>query len=313
MDRVSTSNGPTPVLLACAHGTRDPAGQSAVAALVAAVRTALPDVTVVDTWVDVQEPDLAARTAELAGHDAVVVPLLLSAGYHVFVDMARAVRGTPRHRVAAALGPDRGLARIMARRLAEAVRVSGGPDVGPGDRIVMVAAGSSDPRAGEDCERTARLLTEEVGLPVTPAYLSAARPTLPEAVAEARRELGTPPEDRAGDDAAAERRGDPGCPEAPTESEIRAAAAGDAAVPPPCPVSPAHQPTTSATPRSGHGGAAGRVLVVPYLLAPGFFHGRALAAGADVTAEPLLVTGGEVPQELVALVVEHYREAAALA
>lgn len=312
MDRVSTSNGPTPVLLACAHGTRDPAGQSAVAALVAAVRTALPDVTVVDTWVDVQEPDLAARTAELAGHDAVVVPLLLSAGYHVFVDMARAVKGTPRHRVAAALGPDSGLARIMARRLAEAVRDSGGPAAGPSDRIVMVAAGSSDPRAGEDCERTANLLAEELGLPVTPAYLSAAHPTLPEAVAQARHSLGTPP--GRDDDAASERRREPGSPEAPTESEARATAAGDdAAVLPPCSAPPAHESTGSATSRSGNDAAAGRVLVVPYLLAPGFFHGRALAAGADVTAEPLLVAGGEVPPELVELVVEHYREAAAVA
>lgn len=313
MDQVSTSTEPAPVLLACAHGTRDPAGQSAVAALVAEVRTALPDVPVVDTWVDVQEPDLVARTAQLAGDDAVVVPLLLSAGYHVFVDMARAVKGTPRHRVAAALGPDSGLARIMARRLAEAVRDSGGPAAGPGDRIVMVAAGSSDPRAGEDCERTAHLLAEELGLPVTPAYLSAARPTLPEAVAQARHELGTPPEDRAGNDAA-ERRREPGSPEAPTGPEARATAAGDdAAVLPPCSTPPAHESTGSATSRFGNDDAAGRVLVVPYLLAPGFFHGRALAAGADVTAGPLLVAGDGVPPELVELVVEHYREAAALA
>ena len=37
---------------------------------------------------------------------------------------------------------------------------------------------------------------------------------------------------------------------------------------------------------------------------------RDSAAGADVTAEPLLVHPGEVPPELVELVVEHYREAA---
>ncbi|WP_068470125.1 sirohydrochlorin chelatase [Kocuria varians] len=264
MGGVSTPTSSTPVLLACAHGTRDPRGQAAVAALVAEVRAALRDVPVVATWVDVQEPDLAARTAEFARESAVVVPLLLSAGYHVFVDMARAVRGSEHHRVAVALGPDPRLATLLARRLHEAVHAAGESAVGPEDSVVMVSAGSSDPRAGEDCERVAEMLSNLLGLPVSTAYLSAAHPTLPEAVAAARENLAT------GDDAA--------------------------------------QLSESAP-----GGRAGRVLVVPYLLAPGFFHGRALAAEADVVAEPLLVSPGPVPPELVELVVEHYREAAAAA
>ncbi|RKQ34171.1 sirohydrochlorin chelatase [Kocuria tytonis] len=252
MGRVSTSSETPPVLLACAHGTRDPRGQRAVAALVAAVRETLPHVRVVDTWVDVQEPDLDSRTAQHAAEDAVVVPLLLSAGYHVFVDMARAVEAAAGHRVAAALGPDRRLATVMARRLTEALAAAGGPALDAEDRVVMVAAGSSDARAGRDCRVVAGLLAAELGHPVTTAYLSAAHPTLQEAVAAARQDT------------------------------------ADAA-------------------------AAGRVLLVPYLLAPGYFHGRALAAGADVTAEPLLVHPGAVPPELVELVVEHYREASAAA
>lgn len=252
MDHVSTPSETPPVLLACAHGTRDPRGQRAVAALVTAVRQALPRIPVVDTWVDVQEPDLEHQTAEHAAEDAVVVPLLLSAGYHVFVDMARAVEAAEGHRVAAALGPDRRLATVMARRLSEALDAAGGPALGEGDRVVMVAAGSSDARAGKDCRAVADLLAEELGHPVITAYLSAARPTLQEALAAAREET------------------------------------ADAA-------------------------AAGRVLLVPYLLAPGYFHGRALAAGADVTAEPVLVHPGPVPPELVELVVEHYREAVSAA
>ena len=262
MDRVSTSSNTPPVLLACAHGTRDPGGQQAVAALVAAVRERLPGVRVVDTWVDVQEPDLVARTAEHAGQRAVVVPLLLSAGYHVFVDMARAVQGSPHHRVAAALGPDHRLARVLARRLAEALDAAGEAAPEPVDEIVMVSAGSSDPRAGQDCERVAAMLSEVLGHPVSSAYLSAARPSLPDALAAARGRA-NPRDDAAG------------------------------------------SPRTDAA-----SARPGRVLLVPYLLAPGFFHGRALAAGADVTAQPLLVHPGDVPPELVELVVEHYREAA---
>lgn len=257
MEGVSTPPLDAPVLLACAHGTRDPRGQAAVAALVDAVRAALAGTTVVGTWVDVQEPDLEARTAEAAEHEAVVVPLLLSAGYHVFVDMARAVKGSATHRVAAALGPDPRLATVLARRLTEALDAAGARPLTAQDRVVMVAAGSSDPRAGRDCERVAGLLAHELHHPVTTAYLSAAAPSLPEALAAARAEI------------------------------ARGGASAD--------------------------DAAGRVLLAPYLLAPGYFHGRVLAADADVAAQPLLVADGEVPPELVDLVVEHYREAAASA
>ena len=273
MEGVSTPPLGAPVLLACAHGTRDPRGQAAVAALVEAVRAALVGTTVVDTWVDVQEPDLEARTAEVAEHEAVVVPLLLSAGYHVFVDMARAVKGSATHRVAAALGPDPRLAAVLARRLTEALDAAGERPLTAQDRVLMVAAGSSDPRAGDDCERVAGLLADELHHPVTTAYLSAAAPSLPEALAAARAEIA-----RGG----------------------AAAASGSGAPEAPGPGNPADD-------------AAGRVLLAPYLLAPGYFHGRVLAAAADVAAQPLLVADGEVPPELVDLVVEHYREAAASA
>ncbi|WP_270258733.1 sirohydrochlorin chelatase [Kocuria marina] len=264
-----------PVLLACAHGTRDERGQRAVAALVEQVRAALPEVDVVDTWVDVQEPDLAQRTREHAEHPAVVVPLLLSAGYHVFVDMARAVESSPQHVVAAALGPDRRLAAVMARRLTEALDAAGAPGLAPADRVLMVAAGSSDPRSRDDCELMARYLGDALGTPVTAAYLSAARPSVPDAVAAARAELGRHVEHPDSRDAEAD-------PQMPRRTE-------------------------------GTPDDAGRVLLVPYLLAPGFFHGRVLTAGGDVVAEPLLVHPGSVPPELVELTVEHYREAASRA
>ena len=275
MDCVNPHPASAPVLLACAHGTRDERGQRAVAALVEQVRAALPEVDVVDTWVDVQEPDLVARTREHAEHPAVVVPLLLSAGYHVFVDMARAVESSPQHVVAAALGPDRRLAAVMARRLAEALDAAGAPGLAPADRVLMVAAGSSDPRSRDDCELMARYLGAALGAPVTACYLSAVRPSVPDAVAAARAELGRHVEHPGSRDAESD-------PQMPRRTE-------------------------------GTPDDAGRVLLVPYLLAPGFFHGRVLSAGGDIAAEPLLVHPGSVPPELVELTVEHYREAASRA
>ena len=50
-----------------------------------------------------------------------------------------------------------------------------------------------------------------------------------------------------------------------------------------------------------------RVAVATYLLMPGFFHGRVLAAGADLTAAPLLA--GEPAAALVELIVSRFRHA----
>ncbi|MDW8810731.1 CbiX/SirB N-terminal domain-containing protein, partial [Streptomyces scabiei] len=48
--------------------------------------------------------------------------------------------------------------------------------------VVLAAAGSRDPEAAEDTGRTARLLADRLGVPVVPAYASAAAPTVAEAV-----------------------------------------------------------------------------------------------------------------------------------
>ncbi|WP_309082379.1 CbiX/SirB N-terminal domain-containing protein [Zhihengliuella sp.] len=54
--------------------------------------------------------------------------------------------------------------------------------------------------------------------------------------------------------------------------------------------------------RPGHG----RVVVSTYLLAPGHFGARAAACGAHVVAQPLLVPGRPVPEELVEIVLDRY-------
>ena len=123
--------------------------------------------------------------AELAaaGRPAVVVPLLLSGGYHVHVDIADAVAGSPGTVAARPLGPDPRLAEVLHDRLVEA-------DADPLDpltAVVVAAAGSSDARAVADVESTADLLQRTWAGPVTTGYGSAAVPPVPDAVAAARK------------------------------------------------------------------------------------------------------------------------------
>lgn len=179
-----------PVLVGCSHGTDDPQGRALVAALLADVRRRRPDLDVREAFVDVQRPEVAAVVADALAHGApaVVVPLLLSAGYHVHVDIAAAVED-PRAAAADALGPDDSLVAILVDRL----RAVG---TRPGDAVVLAAAGSSDPRAQDAVvDVLTGLRTAWPHGPVTLGYCSAARPPVADAVTAARTALaaaGTP-------------------------------------------------------------------------------------------------------------------------
>lgn len=169
---------PAPALVACSHGTRDSAGRQAIDQLRAAVAALRPELTVVEAYVDVQQPELS-DVLDAVG-PAVVVPVLLSAGYHVHVDVAQAVVAAgPGARMGAALGPDQVLVDVLAQRLGEAA-------VSAEHAVVMAAAGSSDPRAVTDVEQTANELSRRIGRPVLPAFASAAEPRVDRAVAQSR-------------------------------------------------------------------------------------------------------------------------------
>ena len=72
----------------------------------------------VAAYVDVQAPSPEAALAVLPDGSAVLVPLLLSTGYHVQVDLSRAAESARVPTVvAAALGPDDRLVRLLADRL----------------------------------------------------------------------------------------------------------------------------------------------------------------------------------------------------
>jgi sirohydrochlorin ferrochelatase len=173
------------VLVACAHGTRNPTGRRLVAELALAARRLRPGLVTTAAFVDVQPPTVADVVAGLAAGDraAVVVPLLLSGGYHVHVDIARAVAAADTARAARPLGPDPRLVAVLHDRLLAA----GADPADPGTAVVLAAAGSSDPRSVADVSDTAALLQRRWAGPVTTGYGSAARPPVPEAVAAARR------------------------------------------------------------------------------------------------------------------------------
>lgn len=151
------------MLITVAHGTRHPTGNDVARAITSAAGERLGWSTVT-SYVEISSPLFADVVAGLT-EPAVVVPLLLSTGYHVTLDLPRAAAGaTVSVSLGRALGPDPQLAVAQAERLREAGAI-------PGQRVVLVAAGSQDPAALPDLETAAVLLAEEWGGEVALATL----------------------------------------------------------------------------------------------------------------------------------------------
>ncbi|MEU9557334.1 sirohydrochlorin chelatase [Streptomyces fumanus] len=174
-----TSPDGAPALVVVAHGSRDPRALRTVRALLDQVRALRPGLPVRLGHIELNAPLLPDTLAALGDGDAVLVPLLLSRGYHVKRDIPEMAAAFPaRTRVAAPLGPHPLLVDALHGRLTEAGWVRR-----PGDAVVLAAAGSRDPDAATDTARTAGLLAARLGVPVLPAYATTTAPTVPEAVA----------------------------------------------------------------------------------------------------------------------------------
>lgn len=168
-----------PILLAVSHGTSDAEGARAIADLVAAVARELPEVDVRSAFVDVQQPDAADVVPTIDG-PLVIVPLLLSRGFHVHHDLHGMAATKADAVVSAAMGPDPRLAEVLADRLAAA---SPALDSGiTGDTVILAVAGSRDPASLTDAEAMASLLSVRLGAAVELAYLAAREPDLPTAL-----------------------------------------------------------------------------------------------------------------------------------
>jgi sirohydrochlorin ferrochelatase len=162
-------------LVLALHGTQRAAGQQVAGDLMLAVAARLPGVEVHLGWADVLTPTLT-ETLTAVG-DAVVVPGFLTAGYHVTSDLPAAIQAAGgRARLGGLIGP------ALVEAVADRLHAAGGP----GDAVVLAAAGSKRPRSVAEVNEAARQLSGLVGRPVVAAFLTAARPSVTEAVAQLR-------------------------------------------------------------------------------------------------------------------------------
>ena len=175
-----------PTLLAVAHGSRDPRAAATIRALAGQVERLAPVLDVQIGFVQHNQPSLAGAL-DTAGPDVVIVPLLLSTGYHLTTDIEGAATvvdtgitatGEP-PAVAGPLGPDQLLVTALADRLAEAGVPAGIP-------VVLAVAGSADPAAAAEVRAQADLLAAELGTSVTAAFAASGEPEVAGAVARMR-------------------------------------------------------------------------------------------------------------------------------
>ncbi|MFJ8041453.1 sirohydrochlorin chelatase [Kitasatospora sp. NPDC096147] len=167
-----------PALVLVAHGSRDPGTLAEIHRLTALLRARRPELDVRLAHLGLNAPLLPEVLDGLRG-PAVLVPLLLSRGYHVKVDLPALLAGAPQVAgvVTAPLGPDVRLAELLETRLQEA---GWGPE---GDAVVLASAGSRDPDAAVDTEAQAALLAARLGVPVRVGTVAAGGPSVTEAVA----------------------------------------------------------------------------------------------------------------------------------
>ena len=166
----------TKPLIAAAHGTRSAAGLATMHRLVELVRESRPGVEIDLCFLDVLEPSLRRRL-ESADGPAVVVPVLLSAGYHVADDIPSVVSTHGRITVARHLGPHPLITDALTDRLNEA----GASDA---DLVALVGSPSRHPSAGEDLAAAAADLARALARPVRVLALDDALPDALTALAE---------------------------------------------------------------------------------------------------------------------------------
>jgi sirohydrochlorin ferrochelatase len=139
-----------PRLLVVAHGTASPAGSATTAALIDRIALARPDVRVDLCFLDVAAP----RLPDVLGDaPTVVVPMLLSTGYHVRSDIPSAAAPYPNVHVARHLGPHPLLLDALVDRLGSGSAAS----------TVLVGAGSTRAEAAAELAETGRRLGERLG------------------------------------------------------------------------------------------------------------------------------------------------------
>jgi sirohydrochlorin ferrochelatase len=154
---------PAAPLVLAAHGSIDPRFGAVMTSLAGGIGGLRPELEVRIGFLEHGPPALA----EVAGPDCVVVPVLLTNGYHAHIDIPTKAGGV----ITAPLGPDRRLATVLAQRL----RAAGWRGEQP---VVLAAAGSADNEARADARLAAADLSRELAVPVTTAFIAAGEPQL---------------------------------------------------------------------------------------------------------------------------------------
>ena len=175
-------------LVTVAHGTRTPAGNEVAREITqrpgpgSACRPCA-------RYVELSAP-LLADVVAASSEPTVVVPLLLSTGFHVRHDLPAAVASAPGPIV---LGPSLGPYPLVAAAQVERLREAG---AAPGQPVVVVAAGSRDPLATRDLRAAASLLGAAWGGHVRLATLAGLGERTCGRRAAVRRRVAVPPRAR---------------------------------------------------------------------------------------------------------------------
>ncbi len=182
-----TAAPPLPLVLV-GHGSRDRRFAQTLDALADVVRRRRPDLDVRLGYLELTSPSLEEVLASGPagpgdGSFAVVVPLLLGAGFHAQVDLPRrAAAAAPGAAVTLVLGPDPRLEAVAAGRARELAADKGV------DAFVLVATGSSDPEVNGAASRVASRLEAQLERRVGTAFATATSPTVASAVRSLRDE-----------------------------------------------------------------------------------------------------------------------------
>ncbi|MFC9895249.1 sirohydrochlorin chelatase [Nocardia sp. NPDC127579] len=186
--------GSPPVLIAVAHGSRDPRSAATMAAVIARIAAARPDLDVRLAFLDLSAPSVEQVVDAVAaqGHThAVVAPLLLGSAFHARVDLpglldaARARHPRLRLTQADVLGPDARLVGALRDRVLEVVPNALRPSVSRRLGVAVAAVGSSSPAANARTTGVARALAALTGWQ-TEICFATAEPTVTAAVANLR-------------------------------------------------------------------------------------------------------------------------------
>lgn len=188
-----SESAPEPLLIV-GHGTADEGGVREFLGFIDRLRDRLaPDrVDVAGGFIELSAPAVGVAWQDLArrGHRRfAAVPLVLVAAGHAKGDIPAALeREVRRHpdtgyRFGRPLGPHPTLLTLLAERIAEAA---------PGDlrdtAVLLVGRGSTDPDANAEVCKMARLLQETMDVAfVDTAFVSLARPSVPEGLERVRR------------------------------------------------------------------------------------------------------------------------------